>query len=266
MDDLYRFANSKFQVMTIVFARLRFQSSWLKLSLYLTLTTLLLSLGFWQLYRAELKQQWLDQQQTRSHQQIQLSEINSNNINELRYQRLSISGVYDVSHQLLIDNQIREGKAGYLVLTPLKFAADRPAILVNRGWIVADPNRQRLPNVNIDTAQVTISGRLNHFPSVGIELAGADKLSDSWPTVVQVVKTEAVAKKLGYRLFALQIELDPQQAQGYRRDWLAPVILLPQQHRAYAVQWFALALTLTLLFFWNSLHKSADDDRATKKS
>jgi cytochrome oxidase assembly protein ShyY1 len=42
--------------------------------------------------------------------------------------------------------------------------------------------------------------------------------------------------------------LDPGEPDGYARHWTAPGFP-PMRHIAYAVQWFALALTLAVIYF-----------------
>jgi len=57
-----------------------------------------------------------------------------------------------------------------------------------------------------------------------------------------------LSEKLGYALLPFQIELDKSMANGYKRDWKSRQLMPPEKHIAYAVQWFGLALTLTVLF------------------
>jgi surfeit locus 1 family protein len=157
-----------------------------------------------------------------------------------------------VAHQFLIDNQISDGKAGYFVLTPLVLTGETKAVLVNRGWIPLNHDRSVLPNLQINQVSAIITGRINNFPSVGIKLAGAEIPTANWPSVVQVVDSDVLAKKLGYSLFQFQVELDKELPDGFKREWRTSTVMLPEQHTAYAIQWFALALTLTILFIWYS--------------
>jgi surfeit locus 1 family protein len=218
---------------------------------YLCLLPLLLALGAWQLDRAEQKRVFLKlQEQGEVTETLHLSTAIENNTEALRYRKVEATGSYDESHQFLIDNQISAGKAGYFVLTPFILQGEAKAVLVNRGWIPLNQDRSVLPDLSINKAQTSISGRINNFPSVGIKLAGADLPTDTWPSVVQVVDSKILAKKLGYSLFQFQIELDKDLADGFKREWHATTIMLPEQHTAYAVQWFALALTLTIIFIW----------------
>ena len=219
---------------------------------YLCLLPVLLALGLWQLDRSEQKQAWLNlQKQAVATETLLLSAVMENSTETLRYRQVEVTGRYDVAHQFLIDNQISNGKAGYFVLTPLILTGETKAVLVNRGWIPLNSDRSILPDLQINQAQATITGRINDFPSVGIKLAGAEIPTASWPSVVQVVDSQVLAKKLGYSLFPFQVELAKELPDGFKREWHTTTIMPPEQHTAYAIQWFALALTLTILFIWH---------------
>jgi surfeit locus 1 family protein len=226
---------------------------------YLCLLPLLLALGTWQLGRSEQKSLFLQQQQQAlaASEIIHLAAGLEDQGDQLRYKKVEVIGHYDQTHQFLIDNQISAGKAGYFVLTPFILDGESQAVLVNRGWIPLNQNRAVLPDLQLKQEQTRITGRINRFPSVGLKLAGAEIPTDSWPSVIQVVDHQVLAKKLAYPLFSFQVELDKDLADGYKRDWQTATIMLPEQHTAYAVQWFALAFTLTLLFIWYSF-KSND--------
>lgn len=224
---------------------------------YLCLLPVLLALGMWQLDRSEQKRVLL---QLREHagatEILKLSAATEDKANALRYRQVEVSGRYDAEHQFLIDNQISGGKAGYFVLTPLVLTGENKAVLVNRGWIPQNPDRKALPDLQVNNAETNISGRINHFPRVGIKLAGAEIPTEGWPSVVQVADANVLAKKLGYSLFQFQVELDKELPDGFKREWQTSTVMLPEQHTAYAIQWFALALTLTILFIWYSFKKN----------
>lgn len=224
---------------------------------YLCLLPVLLALGMWQLDRSEQKRVLLKlQEQATATETLHLSMDIGDKADALRYRQVELSGRYDVAHQFLIDNQISGGKAGYFVLTPLVLTGETKAVLVNRGWIPLNQDRSVLPDLQINKAEATITGRINNFPSVGIKLAGAEIPTAGWPSVVQVVDSNVLAKKLGYSLFQFQIELAKELPDGFKREWQTSTIMLPEQHTAYAIQWFALALTLTILFIWYSFKKN----------
>lgn len=235
------------------------QFSWIGLAVYLMLVTLLCSLGFWQLDRAEQKKQILTQQaQALSVASINLNQETISVAEAVRYQNATVIGRYDEAHQFLLDNQIVDGKNGYFVLTPLFLDGQSRAVLVNRGWVALGKDRNLLPAVDIKDLQVRLAGRINQFPSVGIKLKGAEIPTETWPSVVQVIDSKVLSQKLGYELVDYQIELDPTAAEGYKRKWTMSTPIPPEKHQAYAVQWFGLALTLTALFIWISIKKRSE--------
>jgi surfeit locus 1 family protein len=223
---------------------------------YLVLVSGLLALGFWQLGRSVEKEKFLQVQSERlASESLSITSTTDDNMESLRYKSASIQGRYDSEHQILIDNQMNAGKVGYFVLTPFILADSKKAILVNRGWVPLNKDRRVLPDVKFKSEESIIKGRINGFPSVGLKLAGAEVPSKTWPAVVQIVDNQVLAKTIGYPLFQFQLELDKDQANGYVRDWQINLLMTPERHIAYAVQWFGLALTLTVLFVWYSLKK-----------
>ncbi len=236
-----------------------FSCSILLMMVYLLLLALLLNLGNWQLKRSKEKMLLLQQQQMQATTILNLQLTTEDNAQLFRYRPVTALGEYDVKHQFLLDNQIVKGKAGYFVLTPFKLQGGKKAVLVNRGWLPANPNRSILPVIDIKKTQTLISGKINHFPSVGIKLANVEIPTQTWPALVQVINSQVLAKKLGYPLFSFQVELDKQSPEGYGRQWQENTLMRPEQHVAYAMQWFGLALTLSILFFWQSIKKRTDD-------
>lgn len=224
---------------------------------YLMLLTLVLSLSHWQWRRAEQKRAWLQQQeQAVNAEAIQLSADSPDDAERLRYRKVRVIGYYDSAHQFLLDNQVSSGKAGYFVLTPLRLSGTDKAVLVNRGWLPWQHGRTVLQDLSVSSTAATLNGRINKFPSVGVKLTGAEIPANGWPSLVQVVDTEILANKLGYRLFPFQLELNEQEPGGFKRSWQTAAVMQPEQHIAYAVQWLALALTLTALFVWYGfIHK-----------
>lgn len=237
----------------------RLQFSWIALGLYLLLTALLCSLGFWQLGRAEQKKQLLKQQQIALiATPINLNQANIIDIETVRYQSATITGRYDAAHQFLLDNQIVEGKNGYFVMTPFLVDGQNRAVLVNRGWVALGKDRTHLPNIDLLSPQTQVSGRINQFPTVGIKLKGAEIPTNTWPSVVQLIDSQVLTEKLGYEIASFQLELEPESQEGYKREWKINTAIPPEKHLGYAVQWFGLALTLTALFFWISLKKRSE--------
>jgi surfeit locus 1 family protein len=161
---------------------------------------------------------------------------------ELRFRRLGLLGRYAGAHQFLLDNRVRDGVAGYEVLTPFELADAHGLLLVNRGWIAADPDRSVLPDVEVDDAPRAIDGRIERLPRPGFRIGAADSAGNERPVAVVLYPTAAeLGERLGARLPDYQVLLDDGEPDGFARDWRAPG-LDPRRHLAYAGQWFLLAL------------------------
>lgn len=174
----------------------------------------------------------------------------------LRYRRVSLSGRYDGGHQILLDNIPADGRPGYHVLTPLRLL-DGSAVLVNRGWVPADGDRSRLPDVALGAADVTVSGRIDRLPQPSVRLAAPPgPASAPWPRRLFFPDAAAASTELGYRVRDYQLLLDPSDPDGFRRDW-TPAEFGPEHHLGYALQWAGLGLTAVVLWVVLSLRRRA---------
>ena len=77
------------------------------------------SLGFWQIERAADKSNLIKNFEIQQSSQPQYISENS-----AKWSRVFIEGVYDSSKQVLIDNQILNGRVGYKIYTPFYFGKD----------------------------------------------------------------------------------------------------------------------------------------------
>lgn len=208
---------------------------------FLVLLALFVSLGAWQLRRAAEKAPLFEQFGTGEDLAAITTPIDSRAVEENRYRRLELRGRYDSSRQLLLDNMIHQGQAGYQVLTPfLPLRAER-WLLVNRGWVRADPDRGVLPQIAVSEAVRMIQGRIDTLPRPGLKLAMAvPHEAGSWPQVVLFPTFDELEVRLGEPLFRYQLWLDSEYPDGFVRAW-EPRTMAPEQHVGYAIQWFGLA-------------------------
>jgi surfeit locus 1 family protein len=208
----------------------------------------LLALGFWQLDRArqkaELQAAFAEQFQQPP---ASLVEVNPSDPAS-RYRRVIANGRYDSEHQLLLDNQVRDGQPGYHVLTPLRLD-NGSAILINRGWLPLGASRRELPRVSVTAEPVTVGGWLSQPANPGLRLGDASGNDLKWPRVIPHVDYQRLAIVLGYSLQPAVILLEPGASAGYGRDWQPRFGGYgPERHQGYATQWFALAATLLVLY------------------
>lgn len=192
----------------------------------LLLCCFLLSLGIWQLHRAEAKRLLL----------LQASPI-------------KIKGHYDNNHVFLLDNKFYKHQIGYEVLTPFIIKNNNKLILINRGWISRDNNKYPIPPIipkAIGGEQI-VSGIIYTPPKKPFLLKKTSlEKNNNWPLVTQAIEIKNFEEKLKKNIYPAIIWLDKNNKNCFSCDW-KPVVILAEQHRAYAVQWFALALTLFII-------------------
>jgi surfeit locus 1 family protein len=220
----------------------------------MTLATLvaiagLVSLGRWQLHRADEKRALYDAfaQGSRGTRGILTLEADTPALP--RYQPVRATGSYDPGRQVLIDNiSNAEDQAGYYVITPFELAGGG-WVLVNRGWVPLGASRAARPSIPVVGNLRTIRGRADNLPSPGIKMGVPAPLAPPYPVVAAYPTREDVARLLKESNWASVdvILLDAGEPDGYVRNW-APPGFPPMRHIGYAVQWFGLALTLAVIY------------------
>lgn len=72
--------------------------------------------------------------------------------------------------------------------------------------------------------------------------------------IIERIDTKLVSQVLQKKVYPFIIRLDKQDAYGFVREW-AIVSMPPQRHIAYALQWFAMALVILIIFVALNLKK-----------
>lgn len=201
---------------------------------------LLVSLGVWQLNRAEEKQVLLEQWQQEA-ENLAWQDMVSGDLTSGR--PVTLTGMYG-SRNWLLDNRTREGAPGYEVLTEFRLL-EGPPVVINRGWVQAPRTRAELPDIATPEGIFTLEGRISDYPVPPV-LVDQPAAEDQWPRRVQSLSEQAARleiPELPDRIVRLSGEGQPG---AYRADW-EPDLMGPQTHYGYATQWFALAVALTIL-------------------
>lgn len=222
--------------------------------LTVVLIALLISLGRWQLRRAEEKRVLFDSfaAGTDATQTIELKTPPLR-----RYQHVEAVGHYDQSRQILIDNMVNAERVGYFVITPFALTGGG-WVLINRGWVPLGASRAARPAIAVADDTRRVRGRADHMPSPGIQLGTRATLAPPYPVVAAFPSRGEIAGLLHESSWTSATDLvllDPGEADGYVRNWSAPGFP-PMRHIAYAVQWFALALTLLVIYVVTNLRRN----------
>jgi len=149
-------------------------------------------------------------------------------------QRIAVHGEFLPERTVLLDNKVRNHRAGYEVVTPLRLG-EGIHILVNRGWVAAPPTRDQLPEVVTPRGPVRVEGIV--LP----RLPRALKLGDPGTgRVRQSLELKAFAVETGLPLQAFVIEQHRGIADGLLREWPRPDAGI-EKHQSYSFQWYSLA-------------------------
>jgi surfeit locus 1 family protein len=234
-------------------AQLEFDFEWRITLFTLILLPMMISLGFWQLQRAEEKSalaQAFELKQRRP--PAPLDTITAKTPGELAYLPVALSGHYRQEQYLLLDNRMHQGRFGNEVLAVFELDSG-DLVLVNRGWVAADPSRQVMPEVPGVTrvrVPVTITGHVYVSPGEPYLLAD-EAIQAGWPKRIQAVQMNKIEPLFDRVLFPYPVRIDPDQAGALVVDWQV-INVSPAKHHGYAVQWFTMAAALALIYLLRS--------------
>lgn len=165
-----------------------------------------------------------------------------------------LSGCYDNTRMVYLENQPRGAQAGFHVYTAFLPDGSPRAVLVDRGWIPVGPDMQRLPPV---------------LPAAATRLVGTAALPSPFFTVgepdyrkrplrVGRLEMDKLSRALGVELQPFVIRLGADAPDGFVREWTpaARLGMPPEKHRAYAFQWFALAAAVLVVLLVVNLRKN----------
>jgi surfeit locus 1 family protein len=235
--------------------RLSFDFEWRITVFTLLMLPLLLGLGFWQLERAQekagLQASWEARQ---SQPPLQLDKLWDQSPETLAYLPVLLRGEFLQDQYFLLDNRIYGGSFGYEVLGIMRLDNVDELVLVNRGWVAGDPARLEMPTVPSVEGSVGIAGHIYVAPGEPYLLA-EQQLDGDWPKLLQAVEMEKILPQLETlgdgRVFPYSIRIDTGEPGALEVDWQV-INVSPDKHRAYAAQWFTMALVLLGFFLARS--------------
>lgn len=221
------------------------QLNWKITGFSVVFLTVFLHLGFWQLERAEQKTGILAMQEKRA-------QGPGRPLAELPANRQAVSGVpvvlfghYLPGQVFLLDNRILDGQVGFEVLVPFADGASGQVALINRGFVAMGRTRRELPKI---PALVPDHGEASGTVYVTQGVAGAANMIAEGPgdtMIMQAADPGLIANRFDAPVYEHLIRLAADDVNALPRHW--PVtVMTPATHRGYAVQWFLMALAVTI--------------------
>lgn len=210
---------------------------------------LFFSLGLWQIERGQAKTTILAEfEDNLSKTPVYLNQESK------KWDRVYVRGKWDNSKQILVDNVINRGVAGYKVLTPLRIIETNQLILVDRGWIKQNKYREILPNIELIEADEVVSGILE-YPELGLVLS-EDLVSKEWPKISQTKNLEVISKEYDEFIYPMILLADPILKNSLEYIKITPTNMTPTKHYGYSAQWFLMFLVLCLMYLWYGFKKN----------
>ncbi len=194
----------------------------------------LLSLGFWQLYRLSWKLDLINQIE----KSLKVEPIELQNVEKKNYLRIKTSGQIDFEKQIYLYNLNETGKPGFEVINPIKIGDED--YLINRGWISFD--KKNKPEINI-IDQKNIIGTLM-LQSKSSSFKPKNEIDKNyWFTLDR----EDILKFTGRKFSKYIIYLNGSYENPRPKLITAKI---SNNHKKYAITWFSMAISILLIYLY----------------
>ena len=203
----------------------------------------LVSLGLWQLERADQKRTIEAAILNANTGPVELI-ANGRGLLDKEYYDVRLQGNYLSDKQFIYDNQIVDQVSGYYVLTPFILTDQLGVILVNRGFIPWNGQREKLADIAVDSVSREIKVQVSS-PIKRMELKATD-VSRQFPVLIQAIDFDVLEEVSKLKFVKVVGLLDPSSSDGYVRKW-EPYTGSIEKHIGYAIQWFLMALVLAII-------------------
>ena len=216
---------------------------WLPTLAAIILLQVTIAAGIWQLNRAQTKR---DLQAHYDAQEKALPVVFPGtpvDADAFRFRRVRVSGQFDLAHEILLDNRVLNGKPGYHVVTPLKIDQSARYVLIDRGWVARGADRTLLPEIRTPLGVVVIEGIAAPPSNRYLELSKQTVEGRVW----QNLDMRRMDELLRHPLQPVVITQLNDNGDGLLRKWERPDTGV-EKHLGYAFQWFALALTIIVIY------------------
>lgn len=214
-----------------------------------------LTLGFWQLGRAEFKRTLYANFLAGSgaHPATLSQALATWRPNH--YEPVQLSGEFIAGKTVLLDSQTQNGQIGVQVFQG--FHSEGKNVLVALGFAAIPRDRSQFPNPAVPSGVHQLRGLLANPPASGLKLGalGAPPAAPTW--LVGRIEMPALSAYFDAPLIAPVLLLDPDlgtesavaadSVLKLPRYW-HPNTFPPERHTGYALTWFGFALTAVIIF------------------
>ncbi|KAG8979282.1 surf-like protein [Tulasnella sp. 427] len=206
-------------------------------------------LGTWQIYRLQWKLKLIEELEDQiSKPPMDLPRIiNTGALPDFEWRRVTVKGIWDHAHSVLIGPKVKDNEGGYNLVTPLK-RSDASTIIVDRGFVKKDRAEAARENSDPETridGEVEVTGMLRLQPKSNSFTPDnqPEKGLWYWPDIPQLVE-HAGGSYAGVQPVLVEA-LDHRDIGQHLADMKRgvpigrpPKVDLRNEHTTYAVIWF----------------------------
>jgi surfeit locus 1 family protein len=195
---------------------------------------ILLSLGFWQLYRLNWKLNLIIEiENSLKNDPVDLLKNEKKN-----YLRIKTSGEIDFDKQIYLYNLNEIGKPGFEVINPI--VIDNQNYLINRGWIKFDQKNK--PEINSFNQQ-NIIGTLKLQSKASLFKPENDLKKNYWFTLNRDDIFSFTGKRFSNYIIYLNGDYETPKPKVITAN-------ISNNHKKYAITWFSMAISILLIYLY----------------
>ena len=203
-----------------------------------------LGLAYWQFLRGQQKQLQLAEFSQPKPTTVQefLTRLNNQEIAAMHGTKVALQGIFDKQYIWFLDNRIVNGNVGVDVLALFEVKGLKQSLLVNLGFIATRgrTNPQVLLPEKQETLNLAVKSRyLSQFSLT-------EQPFDAHSNRLQFVDTAFLSEQSGKEIYPAifyQLPQSPLIASPHYN----PVVLSPEKHHAYALQWLLIAVAAAFI-------------------
>lgn len=222
---------------------------WWAILLTAAAAVLFVRLGFWQLHRADYKDELLRRYAAAAVASPQDFAAVAARPPADAYPRVRVQGRYLADRVYLLDNPKHDDRGGVEVYVPLRVPGADRLLLADLGFLPGNGTDQTPQLPALPEGVQDLHGLYVPPPGHGFEMGGnALTRQTRWPKKTIYFDLQQIAADLGAKLYPRVLSLDADPASIYVRvHTLDFGDMPPARHRAYAFQWFSFAIAVVVI-------------------
>ena len=194
------------------------------------------SLGTWQLYRLDWKENLINE----IREGLNSTPVKYSHSLNKSYQRVYLKGEYDFNYQIYLYSLNEKGQPGYDVITPFKTSQSKN-VLINRGWISKE--KKEKPVINF-TEKSRIQGLLKKQGKKNIFKPKNDVKNNIWFSL----NINQIQNFTGKNFSNHVVYLEDDSINVPLPKKIS--IDLPNNHLKYAITWYSISISILLYFLY----------------